>query len=221
MTSALLFDLDGTLSDSHALARATWLEVLRPHGVDVDFQVYQDRIRGRRHDEVVRDLLPELPQADRQRLLESQAISYRERTQGAGPIPGLRTFLDGALQRGYRLALVSNTPRANAGSVLEPLGLETMFETAVFADEVEHSKPNPDVYRCALEQLAVEPDDALAFEDSPKGVTAAQRAGIPVIGLVTTHRPAELREVGAALVVADFADAALYEVLDRPESVRR
>lgn len=52
-------------------------------------------------------------------------------------------------------------------------------------------------------------------------MTAATRAGIPVIALVTTHHPAELRDAGAALVVGDFADPILYDVLEQPEILRQ
>lgn len=55
----------------------------------------------------------------------------------------------------------------------------------------------------------------LAFEDSPKGVISAVEVGIPVIRLVSTHLPGELREAGAEFVVGDFSDPALYVRLER------
>lgn len=217
MTRVLFFDLDGTLSNTHDLARATWLEVLRPHGIDVDFEFYQQRIRGRTNDEIMAAILPRLSEDERQRLSATRLSSYQDRVRRAAPLPGLPQFMDAARERGYRIALVTNAPRENSYQSLNPLGLSSAFDPMVFADEAGAHKPDPAPYNSALQQLDLAPGLGIAFEDSPTGVTSATRAGIPVIALVTTHHPRELREAGAALVVGDFADPALYEVLDRPE----
>lgn len=221
MTHVLFFDLDGTLSDTHELARATWLEVLRPHGIDVDFNFYQDNIRGKTNDEVVEALLPFLEPDRRRQLCQTEANSYRDRVRRAAPLPGLTDFMNAARKRSYRLALVTNAPRSSSYESLYPLGLDEAFDPMVFADEAGAHKPDPAPYRAALQQLDMSADCGIAFEDSPKGVTAATRAGIPVIALVTTHHPADLRDAGAALVVGDFADPVLYDVLEQPEILRQ
>lgn len=221
MSHVLFFDLDGTLSDTHDLARATWLEVLRPHGIDVDFAFYQEHIRGRTNDEVVAALLPSLDPEDRRTLCKTEAHSYQDRVRRAAPLPGLTDFLNAAREHSFRIALVTNAPRSSSFESLRPLGLDKAFEPMVFADETGAHKPDPAPYRVALQQLGVSGDRGIAFEDSPKGVTAAAGAGISVIGLVTTHHPAELRDAGAALVVGDFADPVLYQVLDEPDVLRQ
>ena len=68
-------------------------------------------------------------------------------------------------------------------------------------------------------KLGIGPRDGLAFEDSPKGVKAAREIGLTVVGIVSTHHPSELRDAGAALVVGDFIDTALYDLLDDPDSL--
>lgn len=220
MTHVLFFDLDGTLSDTHDLARATWLEVLRPHGIDVDIKFYQEHIRGETNDEIVQALLPALNTDERRQLCETQARSYRDRVQRAAALPGLMDFMNAARERSYRMALVTNAPRDSSFESLHPLGLENAFEPMIFADEAGAHKPHPAPYREALRQLDLPADQGIAFEDSPTGVTAATRAGLAVIALVTTNHPAELREAGAALVVGDFADPILYDVLEHPAILR-
>lgn len=216
MSHALFFDLDGTLSDTHDLARATWLEILRPYGIDVDFNFYHDHIRDRTSAEVVQALLPALDENERQRLCETEAYSYRDRVRRAAALPGLVDFMDKARERAFRIALVTNAPRESSFESLHPLGLEHAFDPMVFADEAGAHKPDPAAYRSALQQLDMAAGQGIAFEDSPTGVIAASHAGIPVIALVTTNHPAELRAAGAALVVGDFADPILYDVLERP-----
>lgn len=218
MIDTLLFDLDGTLSDTHGLARATWLEVLRPHGIDVDFEFYQENIRGRPHEEAIEAILPALSKQERKHLLDRQDSTYRNRLSTAGPLPGVLAFLKRAADKGYRLALVSNSPRDIADKILHSLGLENCFDALVFAEDAGACKPDPAVYHCALETLGITSEQGLAFEDSPRGVSAAAGAGLRVIGLLITHHADNLREVGAELVVGDFVDVALDNILTHPDT---
>lgn len=219
MSHALLFDLDGTLSDTHDLSRATWLEVLRPYGVDVDFNFYQEHIRGRSQADIIDALLPDLEPDERLELAERERRRYRDRTRRAAPLPGVSDFMTLARERGFKLALVTNAPRGDAFVSLEPLGLAHAFEPMVFADEVGVAKPHPAPYNTALSKLCLAPGQAIAFEDSPRGVSSARRAGLTVIALVTTHHPDDLRDAGAALVIGDFTDTALTAVLDEPDNL--
>ncbi len=215
MTKALFFDLDGTLTDTHALHIATWLEVLRPHGVEVDLNLYRNKLLDKQNEEAVRELLPELADGEVDELLEAEAGSYRGRTDKVGPILGLDDLLEEGRRRGMRLVLVTNAPRSAAEKTLEALGFDDRFDEMVFAEEVGAEKPDPAPYREALERLGIPAGETLALEDSPKGVTSAAKAGVPVVGLVSTRPPGELREAGAEFVVGDFSDPALRERLDR------
>ncbi len=215
MTKALFFDLDGTLTDTHALHIATWLEVLGPHGVEVNMDLYRNKLLGKPNEEAVRDLLPDLTDGEVGELLEAEARSYRRRTAKVGPILGLGDLLKEGRRRGMRLVLVTNAPKSAAEKSLEALGFEDHFDAMVLAEEVGAEKPDPAPYRAALERLDVLAGEALAFEDSSKGVASAAKVGIPVVGLVSTHAPGELREAGAEFVVGDFSDPAVHKRLDR------
>jgi len=214
MPKALFFDLDGTLTNTHALHLATWLEILRPRGVEVDMDLYKQKLLGQPNEEAVRGLLPDLSDKEVRELAEAAAESYRNRTTKVGPILGLHGLLRAGRECGMVLALVSNAPKRDAEKSLESLGFTDTFDPMVFAEEVGSYKPDPAPYRAALEALNVSPDETFAFEDSPKGVTAAAEASIPVVGLVSTHASDELRDAGAEILVGDFADLLLYERLD-------
>ena len=211
---ALCFDLDGTIVDIKPIRLANWLEVLRPHGIEVDMDVYREKMNDRTSEEVINELLPDLSDEEKEELLEAEAGRYRSRMIEAGAIVGLHKLLEEARARGLRLALVTDTPEELARKSLKALALTDAFEPMVFAEEMGVEKPDPTAYEAALERLGISPEEALAFEDSPKGVKAAVRAGIPVVGLVSTHKPDELREAGVEFVVGDFADQALREQFD-------
>lgn len=213
MTKALFFDLDGTISDTDAIHLANWLELLRPHGIDVDMNLYKEKLSSGSTQEILDEVLPDLSQEEKKELIEREESGYRSRMTRTGPITGLGDFIEEARNRGISVALVSNAPKEDARNSLEGLGLKDAFEPMIFAEDVGVEKPDPAPYKAALEELGISPGEALAFEDSPSGIGGAVEAGIPVVGLSSTHGPDELREAGAEFVVGDFADRALYEKL--------
>ncbi|WP_423820576.1 HAD family phosphatase [Salinisphaera sp. SPP-AMP-43] len=221
MQHYIFFDLDGTLSDTHALARATWLEILRPYGVDVDIDVYRKSIHARDRDDIFQDLVPSLDAEARQRLSQLERDQYYRRLRSTGPLPSLRNFISEAREAGFCLVLVTNSPRYDAEISLDPLGLDDIFSETVFSDDpdVAAMKPDPCPYRVALSRLGIEPHQVIAFEDSCEGMTAATAAGISTIGLVTTESPANLRDAGACLLVGDYSDNALDDLLKDPSSL--
>lgn len=212
---ALFFDLDGTISDTDAIHMANWLELLRPHEVDVDMNLYKEKLSdGRPSREIIDELLPDLSQEEKDRLIEREESGYRGRMAQTEPIIGLVSFIEEARSHGISVALVSNAPKGDARDSLEGLGLKDAFEPMIFAEDVGVEKPDPAPYEAALEKLGIPPEEALAFEDSPAGIGGAVEAGIPVIGLSSTHSPNELRDAGAEFIVGDFVDRTLYERLE-------
>jgi HAD superfamily hydrolase (TIGR01509 family) len=103
--------------------------------------------------------------------------------------PGVRELLEDCAQAGMRMGIVTTTSRSNIEALLETnLGLnwESRFATVICAREAPLKKPHPQAYRLALETLQLRPHQAVAMEDAPAGVAAAQATGVPVI-LTRSH----------------------------------
>ena len=94
------------------------------------------------------------------------------------------------------------------------LNLEGVFDARILAREVGVGKPDPAPYLAALDGLGLSPGETIAFEDSASGITSATGAGIPTVGIASTHDPAKLREAGAFVVCEDFADPECVALLD-------
>ena len=99
MLKALLFDLDGTLADTNSVHRSTWVKVLKPHGYDVTWDFYRDKINGRLTPEVVADLFPEFSPEEVQEMAEAKEASFRERAGELEPLPGLLDFIARKVER--------------------------------------------------------------------------------------------------------------------------
>lgn len=215
MYRALLFDLDGTLAETDSLHLPTWVEVLRPHGIEVDEEFYKANISGRSNGEIVRDLLPALSAREGEEMADAKEANFRERATELEPLPGLLDFLRETRERGLMTALVTNAPQENVEAVLLALELEEFFDEVVLSDEVGPVKPDPAPYRVALERLDVPPDEALAFEDSTSGIASAVGAGVPTVGIASTQPAEKLRGAGAFVAAEDFTDPKLRKLLDR------
>ncbi len=213
MLKALLFDLDGTLSNTDAVHFSTWIEVLRPYGIEVTRELYEERLSGRMDEDGVRDLLPDLSEEETDRLLEVEELRARQRASELGPLPGLRGLLEQGRRREVSLALVTNSTDEDAGEVLQPLGLNGAFDPIIYPKDTDEDKPAAVPYEEALERLGVSPEEAVAFEDSVTGAKAAVATGITTVGIASSNTPEELLDTGVELVVGDFMDPALYDLL--------
>lgn len=92
--------------------------------------------------------------------------------------PGVRELLDWLQKQGFRVGLASSTRRSTVLNHLEQAGIREYFSVIVTGDMVEHSKPRPDIYLLACDQLGTEPAQAYAIEDSPNGIRSAYAAGM-------------------------------------------
>ena len=214
MYRALLFDLDGTLAETDSLHLPTWVDTLAPYGVQVDEELYRDRISGRNTAEIVRELLPDLADEEGRSIGDAKEASFRERASGLEPLPGLIDFIKRRKERGMRIALVTNAPEENVKAILLALELGDSFDTIVLADEVEAVKPDPAPYRAALKETAVPAEEALAFEDSVSGISSSVAAGIPTVGIASSQDPERLLRAGAFTTAEDFTDPQLLALID-------
>jgi len=212
---ALLFDLDGTLAETDSLHLPTWVDTLRPYGIEMDEEFYRERISGRSTPKIVEDLLPYLSTEEGRMLADAKEASFRERAVELEPLPGLLAFMREAKSRGLSLALVTNAPAQNVEAILLALELDVFFDDVVLSEDVGPVKPDPAPYRAALERLGIAPEEAVAFEDSTSGLASSVAAGIPTVGIASTQEPETLEEAGAFMVARDFATPKLRDLLTR------
>lgn len=214
MLKALLFDLDGTLANTDPIHFATWKDVMKNYGLELDREFYDKHFSGRLNTAIVANLLPQLSVEEGEQLSWQKEAEFRRRARGElQPLPGLMDLLEWVNSQQLQQAVVTNAPVENAEFMLQVLQLDQQFETVVIAEQLERGKPDPLPYQVALERLGVSAEAAVAFEDSPSGIRSAVGAGVLTVGIASTHAPEELYAVGAKLVVKDFADPQLDDLL--------
>ena len=183
-TPTLIFDCDGVLVDSEAIAEATLIELLGEWLPDLHAESELRRALGMTTANILSHLEAHsrhwLP-ADATRRVDTTIEARLAKELQA--MPGVAAAIrDISLPK----AVVSNSRRQRVVASLACTGLDALLvEAPIFtADEVEHPKPDPALYRLAAARLGVEADDCLVIEDSVAGVTAAHAAGMTVVGFV-------------------------------------
>jgi HAD superfamily hydrolase (TIGR01509 family) len=185
VSRGFLFDLDGTLIDSEretaeAMARA----LLRGQGIAIE-TYDRDYIIGRSWIAIYDSLKSRYPQLAWSRAETiAQTAMLRDEVfdeLGITVLPGARTAL--GWTQGSPRALVTGSSRVEVTQVLPRIGPEANFGVIVAAEDVTRSKPAPDGYRSAIDQLGLAPGACLVIEDSISGIAAGRAAGCIVVAV--------------------------------------
>ncbi|MFI5609065.1 HAD family hydrolase [Amycolatopsis sp. NPDC051903] len=212
-TRALIFDFDGTLADTEAAVLQSWQEMFRDHGVELPIDVWHTVIGTQNTAATMFELLAEhVAGIDPERLRPSMRARVRELLEAEGPREGVLGYLDEAAARGLTLGVASSSSGGWVHGQLDRLGLAARF-TSVETGDVHAAKPRPDTYLAALATLGVTAAEAIAFEDSPHGVSAAKAANIPTVA-VPNPITVSLDFGHADLVLPSFTAKPLAEVLE-------
>jgi HAD superfamily hydrolase (TIGR01509 family) len=212
LTACLLFDLDGTLTDTDHLHFEAMRSALAAHGVAIDWTDYRTRILGASNADIAAEFLPRLTIEARRAAMDDKERRFRAQVDTLTRAEGLTELLEWAAARGLPTAVVTNAPRANAELMLRALGLTERFDAMVLGDELARGKPDPLPYLEGLRALGGDAARSVAFEDSRSGVRSAAAAGLATVGIGASATPEELIAAGATIVARDFTDPRVLDL---------
>jgi beta-phosphoglucomutase len=194
--TSVLFDFNGTISDDEPLLCAIFQELFADAGKPLEEEEYFDRLAGLSDPEIVIEWLGRPDTA----IIDRKIARYRERAANGSTVDDeTRRAVFLAVEHGP-VAVVSGAARSEIEPVLDAAGLRDAVRVIVSMEDVPRGKPEPDGYLRALELLGLRPDEAVAIEDSPPGVAAAQSAGLRCAALTRTFTAERL--AGADLLAA-------------------
>ena len=215
---ALIFDFDGLVLDTETPDYEVWCSIYREHGFELPREKWGSIIGTSMAFFDAAEHLSTLSQRE----LDSVSLRDRHRSEShamtlAQPVmPGVLDYLQEAKRLGLKLAIASSSPHSWVDTHARRLGIFEYFDKVICSDEVgiERTKPNPDLFLLALDQLKVQKDEAIVFEDSPNGVRAAQSAGIFVVA-VPNSVTSLLSIENANLTLSSLTDLSLPELLNK------
>lgn len=209
--TAFLFDLNGTMIDDMQYHIEAWHGILNGLGARLSLEQMKAECYGKNHELLERIFPGRFSDAEKNAMSFEKERAYQQRFRPSlRLIDGLHEFLAAARRAGIRTAIGSAAIPFNINFVLDGLGIRQHIDAVVSADDVRHSKPDPETFLNCAAALGVPESECLVFEDAPKGVEAAERAGMDCVVLTTMHRPDEFAAYGNVVaVVADYTDPQL------------
>jgi len=201
---AVIFDMDGVMVDNFEYHYRAWLEFLNRHGLEITRDQLRNMFFGRGNHEIFEILFgKDITKARSDALSEEKEQLYREiYSSEVVLVNGLEQFLNNLLSNHFPTAIATSAPRENVDFVLQETRLIHPFSAIIDSSKVKKAKPDPEIYLAAADGIGMDPDRCIVMEDSRNGILSAQRAGMKVVALTTSHSRDDLPQVD--LVIDDF-----------------
>ncbi len=210
---AVLFDLDGTLVDSMWMWKDIDMEYLGKYGITLPPEL-QEYIEGMSFSEVSAYFKETFKIKESLEEIKSEWVSMAKYkyTHEVPLKPGALRFLKHLKEQGIPMGIATSNSRDLLDAVLESLEISPYFDCCMTSCEAGAGKPAPDIYLKVAKILKTEPKDCLIFEDTPAGILAGNRAGIPVCAMADENSAGRKEQI---LQMADYYAETFDQVLDR------
>lgn len=194
---AVIFDLDGVITDSAAYHYLAWKSLAEELGIPFDEQ-YNEKLKGISRMESLELILKNSSSGVQYSMQQKEALAekkndlYKELIRQISPadiLPGISNFLKELKENRIKAALASVS--RNAPFILGQLGLESMFDYVADAAAVPNAKPFPDIFLAGMQAFGLQPQECIGVEDARAGIEAIHRAGMLAVGVGT---PEEMEE---------------------------
>jgi HAD superfamily hydrolase (TIGR01509 family) len=220
MIRGIIFDFDGLIVDTEWSVYQSWVELFDSFGAELPLDQWTSIIGTSQHEHfdpfgVLEQQVGEL--VDRQSLRQKRRERELALVRAQPILPGVEDYLQAARSAGLKLGIASSSDRRWVAGNLARLGMLEYFEVVHTSEDVERTKPDPTLYRLALRSLGLQPNETLALEDSPNGITAAKRAGIYAVA-VPNPLTACLNLDHADLLLGSLAEIPLADLIKTVEN---
>ena len=169
-----------------------WYHILNSLGANISMERMKEECYGKNHELLERIFPGRFTYSERDAMSMEKEREYQKTfLPHLKLIPGLDDFLREAYEVKIPMAIGSAAIMFNIDFVLDNLHIRKYFQALISADDVQHSKPNPETFLKCAYKLHVDPADCIVFEDAPKGVESALNAGMKCMVLTIIHEKHE------------------------------
>lgn len=214
MIRACIFDLDGVIVDTAHYHYLAWKRLAETLGFELTPDD-NERLKGvsrMRSLEIVLEIGGITANEEEKGLLADRKNGWFtvliNQMKPDEIFPGVRQMIEGLKAGGLKVALASSSK--NAPTVVDRLGIRSLFEVIVDGTMIKHSKPDPEIFLSAAEKMGIPPIKCVVFEDAEAGVEAALAAGMKCVGIGTPERLGKAHLVIAA--TAEFSREMLTQL---------
>lgn len=189
---AFIFDLNGTIIHDMPYHVKVWQDIVNELGANLSLEETQAQCYGKNADLLERVFPGRFTNDEKDKIGFTKEERYQEwYKKDMQLIKGLDVFFKQAHDAHIAMAIGSAAMMFNIDFILDGTQIHSYFKSIVSADDVINSKPDPETFLKNAAELGVDPARCLVFEDAPKGIEAAQRAGMDAVCITTMHPPAD------------------------------
>ena len=188
MVSGIIFDMDGVLIDSERQSNEGWLWAAGQLGVDMPMWLI-DSFKGapaelccKFFDDYYKGVIDYWEAKE----LRTQHVYKIRETEGIPVKKGVKDIFEYIRNNGLKCAVATSTRRESAEKTLHEIGVWDYLDAVVYGDEVEHGKPEPDIFLRAAKAIGISPSEAVVVEDSINGIKAGYAADMRVVHIPDT-----------------------------------
>ena len=216
-TSALIFDMDGTMIDSMSYHKQSWVAFAGRHGIDVEVDDLMRRTTGRTAAECMNELFQTELSAERSLALSLEKETlYRELFAPVfREVAGFTEFASRTRAMGLQVGVGTAGDKHNIAFAFSHLTQLAAPHAVVGGDEGLPGKPEPAIFLEVARRMGVEPAECIVFEDAPFGIEAARRAGMRAVALCTSHSAGELTGPHVLASVHDYHELMNHQFLEK------
>ncbi|MGC5796826.1 HAD family hydrolase [Sphingomonas sp. NFX23] len=204
---AILFDIDGTLVDTNDMHVLAWEAAFATVGASFDRRVIHDQI-GKGTDMLVPALLPDADEAQQEKLGDTHGAIFKAKyLETAKPFAQAHDLLAHAHGLGQQVVLASSASEAELDHYIDLLDARDLIVATTSSDDVEKTKPAPDIFATALKKLPnIDPTEVIVVGDTPYDIEAAAKCSIAAVAVRSgKFKDEQLKSAGAIAIYDDVA----------------
>lgn len=182
--TGILFDIDGTLTDSNDIHAHAWVDAFAEFGKDIPFKLMRSQI-GKGGDLLVPDLLNAREMQDFGENVKKRrsSIFKAKYMSQIKPFRRVKEKLEALRDRGIRMALASSANPDEVDYYIELMEIGELIETSTSTEDAKFSKPSPEIFEAALLKLGTSKRQTLVVGDTPWDILAAHRCALPIVAV--------------------------------------
>lgn len=192
----IIFDMDGLMFDTEKISFISWRNAAVQYGYQIDEEIFQKTIGANlmnTKDIYLRHFGDNFPVEE----IISERVRISEKIIALNGIPikkGLYDLLDYLGKSNIKKAVATSTSRKRALNLLKLAGIHNCFNYVLCGDEIEKSKPDPEIFLKVSDKLGCSPQKSMVLEDSEVGIEAAYKAGMFPVMIPDMKEPNELTQ---------------------------
>ena len=223
MVDGIIFDMDGVLVDSERQSNEGWKWAAKKQGIDMPMWLI-DSFKGASDElncKIFDDYFEGKADYWETKMLRTKHIYKIREKEGLPVKKGVKEIFEYIKANNLKCAVATSTRRVSAEKTLSDIGVSDYLDAVVYGNEVEHGKPEPDIFLLAADAIGVKPENAIVVEDSINGIKAGHAAGMRVIHVPDTIAiDDEIRKLTYCVCndlteIADIVDSINKPVINR------